>query len=140
MHCETTITEWVDKFLSGKFDSPDIDTQIEAGWYDWHCKDYTLAKKTEKLGKYLLQIYGSYKFDHNRTYVFFKNNCPLSGDLYDDFRICDIATGNVLYTVVPKTGHANKKPRAEVYGKENDFAEPLVSGSWNDILKFFNRW
>lgn len=33
---------WIDEFLEGNFDSPDIKTQIKAGWYDWFCKDSSL--------------------------------------------------------------------------------------------------
>ena len=70
--------------------------------------------------------------DLDSTYVFFKNNCPFDGPLYDDFRICDIESGNVLYTVTPKSGHTGK---AELWGRENDFEEPLKTGKvFSDLL------
>ena len=50
-------------------------------------------------------------------YVFFKNNCPVNGPLYDDFRICDVESGNVIYTVIPKCGHSGK---AEIWGRKDD--------------------
>ena len=77
------------------------------------------------------------KFDVDKTYVFFKNNCPLSSNLYDDFRICDMKTGKVLHTVSPSVGYSNMNGEATVWGKDNDFKEALVTGTWKDVKKFF---
>ena len=88
--------------------------------------------------KKVKQIALSKKFNLTETYVFFKNNCPMVGRLYDDFRICDLVSGDVLYTVVPRSGFEKDEGRAQVYGRENDFQEPLVDGRWSDILVFFN--
>ena len=131
---ERTITEWIEHFDNGDFESPDVSMQIDAGWYDWFCKDTSLRNKTRFLGKHLKTLIGSPKFDPDKTYVFFKNNCPVVGTLYDDFRICDIETGDVLYTVTPRSGHSGE---AEVHGCENGFDGPLAKGTWKDIKKFF---
>lgn len=122
------------RFLRGDFDLNDRKTQIEAGWYDWFCRDTSLAAKTQNLGKKVLRVMKSSKIDIEKNYVFFKNNCPMRGSLYDDFRICDMETGNVIYTVVPRCTHSGK---AEVWGRENNFQEPLVAGSWKDVKAFF---
>ena len=122
------------RFLRGDFDLNDRKTQIEAGWYDWFCRDTSLAAKTQNLGKKVLRVMKSSKIDIEKNYVFFKNNCPMRGSLYDDFRICDMETGNVIYTVVPRCSHSGK---AEVWGRENNFQEPLVAGSWKDVKAFF---
>ena len=106
-------------------------------WYDWFCKEASLPNKTKKLVSKLKQIVGSPKLNPEKQYVFFKNNCPVAGSLYDDFRICDIETGDVLYTTTPsRTNHVGQT-FAEVWGKENDFQEPLVCGTWKDVLFFF---
>ncbi|MDR0390461.1 MAG: hypothetical protein LBH59_01025 [Planctomycetaceae bacterium] len=70
-------------------------------------------------------------------YVIFRNNCPVHGRLYDDFRICDINTENVVYTIIPSSGHDSIKGKAQVWGCENDYNEPLVNGTWKDVQKFF---
>ena len=106
-------------------------------WYDWFCKELSLERKGKDLLKKLKMIASSKKFDNDKCYVFFKNNCPLRGNLYDDFRICDKETGDVLYCVVPKSGHKCFNGMGQVYGIDNDFKEPLVQGTWKDIKKWF---
>lgn len=129
-----TINEFAVEYLKGTFEDSAINIQIYAGWYDWFCKDTSLVGKTRSLGKKVLSLMKSPKIDTENSYVFFKNNCPVSGPLYDDFRICNMKTGNVIYTVTPKSGHTGL---AEVYGFENDFQEPLTEGTWKDVKIFF---
>jgi len=133
MEEKITLREWIGRFDAGEFDTPDVDTQIDAGWYDWFCRDTSLARKTQVLGKKVKQIAASDRFNRDRVYVFFKNNCPMAGSLYDDFRICDLESGDVLFTVIPRSGSG----KAEVWGRENNFAEPLVSGTWWNVKEFF---
>lgn len=104
------------------------------GFFDWFCRDSALMGRSEKLIAKLMSIVESTKIDKDNYYVFFKNNCPCNGDLYDDFRICDLESGEVIYTIVPKSAHSGK---AEVWGKENGFELPVVAGSWRDVKKFF---
>jgi hypothetical protein len=130
------LKQWAAAFIEGKFSKKDVDTQCAAGWYDWFCKDGALAAKTEKLGWAILQIMHSPKFDMQKVHVMLKNNCPLNGNLYDDFRLVD-GEGNVVYTIVPASGHKAIFGRAEVWGRENGFEKALVEGSWADVLRFF---
>lgn len=132
-----TIREYLEKFDNGDFESKDVDTQCAAGWYDWFCKESLLANKTIKLTMKLRQILKSKKINQNTMCVFFKNNCPMVGSLYDDFRICDIKSGEVIYTVTPSSGHMSKKGQASVWGIENYFEKPLVEGTWADVKAFF---
>ncbi len=133
MNIETFAT----RFLRGDFQTYDRKTQIEAGWYDWFCRDTSLAAKTQSLGKKVLQLMQSEKIDIEKNYVWFKNNCPMNGRLYDDFRIADIETGNVIYTIIPSCGHALEKGQSQVWGRENNFQGPIVTGAWKDIKAFF---
>jgi len=134
---QQNILNYVKNYNAGKYDSPDVTVQIEAGWYDWFCKDESLYRKTKKLTNKLKKILGSTKINYIDNYVFFKNNCPGDGSLYDDFRICDMKTGDVIYTITPRSGFNNKKGLAEVWGKENKFEKALVSGTWKDVVTFF---
>jgi hypothetical protein len=94
-------------------------------FYDWFCKDSSLMNKAIKLFKQVKIFLRHHpEIDQEKTYVFFKNNCPMLGNLYDDFRICDIETGDVIFTVTPKSGHRTEKP-AQLWGKQNKFEGPI---------------
>lgn len=139
MENSITLRQWILNFESGMYKSKDKDTQCEAGWFDWFCKDSSLANKTQVLGKKFLQIKDSSKINLDTMYIFFKNNAPMVGKLYDDFRICDIQTKDVLYCVTPAEGYTASKGQSSVWGRENDFKAALVQGSWKDVLNFFNK-
>lgn len=136
-----SLKEWIKAFNNGSFESADRKTQIEAGWYDWFCKDSSLKAKTYKLGGVVKQIKDGGKVDLANTYVFFKNNCPLNGPLYDDFRICDILTGNVQFTVQFDCCWNEKK--YTVYGRTADGVfhsdKPIFeSDSRKELVAFLN--
>ena len=135
---KVSLRKWIEMFDNGEFENPDFDTQVKAGWYDWFCKDASLASKTKKLAPKVKKIANSWKVNIDTMYVFFKNNCPMDGSLYDDFRICDIGTGKVIWTITPKVGHTYKKNLSEVWGKENSFDGPIVSGTWKQVLNYFD--
>lgn len=138
MENKININEWIKKFDSGEFNDLSVNTQIDAGWYDWFCRNASLCGKTKILGKKVKILAMSPKINNESSYVFFKNNCPFNGRLYDDFRICDIKTGKVIFTIVPRSGHTSANGNGEVWGHENGFKEPLVRGSWKDIKQYFN--
>ena len=137
MNKENNLNEWVAKFNSKEFVPNFVEVQIKCGWFDWFCSDEALGAKTKKLAVKLKQVMKSPKINCETSYVFFKNNCPVNGRLYDDFRICDIESGDVIYTITPSSGHTSAKGKAEVWGKENDFKGPLVEGTWKDVKQFF---
>ena len=103
------------------------------GFYDWFCKDSSLPNKAKTLFSKLKVLVGSPKFDPSKCYVFFKNNCPMVGKLYDDFRICDLETGDVLYTGSP----SNRVGKADIWGIDNDFDKPILTGTWREVKAWF---
>ena len=94
-----SLSEWINNFLSGNYESQDVKTQIQAGWYDWFCKDSSLAIKTKKMGSIIKDVKAGGKVNLKDWYVWFKNNCPLNGPLYDDFRFANLETGDVMFTI-----------------------------------------
>ena len=130
---KTTLRQQLEAFENGVF--LESEGQEDSGcfvFYDWFCKDSSLKRKATALFKKTKMFTKMKDVDLDSTYVFFKNNCPMDGPLYDDFRICDVESGNVLYTVTPKCGHSGM---AELWGKDNNFEEPMKTGKvFSDLL------
>jgi hypothetical protein len=138
MEKEMNVKTWIERFNNGDFESKDYATQCEAGWYDWFCKDTSLAGKTKRMGNIVKQFKHGGKINLETMYVWFKNNCPLNGPLYDDFRFADIETGDTLFTIQIASVHNEK--RYTVYGKKNNFDKPLFeSDSSRELVKWFNE-
>jgi hypothetical protein len=134
---DITVREFIRNYENGGYNSDDTDTMIAAGWRDWFCRDTSLKGKLDRLFPRVKLIAGSKKINQDRNYVFFKNNCPCYGSLYDDFRFCDMKTGEMIYMVIPASGHKRTKGRAELWGRENGYEKPLVEGTWKQIRDYF---
>lgn len=132
-----TTREWQQAFEAGEFNSPSVTTQIRAGWYDWFCRDTALAKKTQRMGGIIKKVRDGGKIDLDKTYVWFKNNCPLVGPLYDDFRIADRESGETLITICCDDKRSSCK--YEVWGSENGFDGPLIGfKDSRELVKWLN--
>ena len=132
------LTEWINRFNAKEFESKEVTTQIKAGWYDWFCKDTSLANKTKVMGNIIKQIKPGGKVDLETSYVWFKNNCPLNGPLYDDFRITDIETNNNLFVI--QINCVWNEDRYTVYERLDGFQKPVFkSNSSRELVKWFNE-
>lgn len=137
MRNEISIREWVERFNDGKYESSDVQTQIEAGWYDWFCKDRSLVNKTKRMGNIIKQIKPGGKIDLESSYVWFKNNCPLDGPLYDDYRIADINSDSTLLVI--QVDNRSNKYRYTVFDRLNDFeTQVFESKSLREVIKWLN--
>ena len=136
------LQSWIGSFVLGDFDSEDINTQIKAGWYDWFCKDSSLARKTKRMGNIISKLREGGKVNFKNWYVWFKNNCPLNGPLYDDFRLADLETGEVQFTI--QLDCCWNKKKYAVYGRTPDGEfhsdEPLFeTDSVRELINWFNK-
>lgn len=125
MKKEINVREWQKEFEAGWYDASDRLTQIMAGWYDWFCKTTSLRNKTYKMGRIIKQVKDGGKVDLDNWYVWFKNNCPMSGGLYDDFRFADMATGDIRFTI--RIDCCWNETKYAVYGRK-----PLPNGEWEE--------
>ncbi len=132
-----TLRQWIELFNNGEFDDGSKDTQIFAGWYDWFCRDSSLRNKTKRIGQIIKQFKETGKVDLDNTYVWFKNNFPLNGPLFDDFRITDINDNSVIYLIPIQSPWEDAK--FVVYGKDDFFNKSLFkTDKQHDLVKWFN--
>lgn len=120
----TTLRKQFESFDNGVYLDSDGSESSCYNFYDWFCKDSSLKNKANTLFRASRRFAKKLDIDLDKHYVFFKNNCPISGPLRDDFRICEVETGNVIWTVTP-----NHKGKCHIWGKENNFSEPVFEGS-----------
>ena len=139
------LKQWIDEFLNGNFDKEDVKTQILAGWYDWFCKDSSLKNKTKKMGNIIKQIKAGGKVNLKDWYVWFKNNCPLNGPLYDDFRFARLDTGDVQLTI--QINCCWNEHRFSVWGRRTEDADfehdkaLFETDSQRELVKWLNsKW
>ena len=136
------LQSWIGAFLLNEYESQDVKTQIKAGWYDWFCKDSSLARKTQRMGNIISKLREGGKVNFKNWYVWFKNNCPLNGPLYDDFRFADLETGEVQFTI--QLDCCWNKKKYAVYGRTPDGEfhsdEPLFeTDSVKELINWFNK-
>jgi len=108
-------------------------------FYDWFCGDEELPDKSRSLLEVVRSIVKAVKktgrFDPEKCYAFFKNECPGHGEPYDDIRICDIKTGSVLFCVCP----SDSRGRVMVYTKGHGF-ESDTDGIEFDSVRKMIKW
>ena len=128
---------WMERFKNAEFENENTKVQIEAGWYDWFCRDTSLKNKTKKMGNIIKQIKDGGKVDLNNMYVWFKNNCPMSSPLYDDFRIANISDGATQLIVQINSPWEDE--RYAVYSVDDFFdKQVLLTNSSRELVIWFN--
>lgn len=133
-----SVREFQRRFAAGEFDKKDFDTQVKAGWYDWFCSQKALANKTKRMGTIIKHIKEGGKVDLDKTYVFFNNNCPAVGNLYDVFKICDLESGEVVYVV--ECDCKRDGGRYVVFDMRVSYEKPVfTTESSRDLERWFNE-
>lgn len=76
------------------------------GFYDWFCSYTVLEKRAKSLLTKLKFLVKEKLVNPDTNYVWFKNNCPMNGSLYDDIRISTLDEDEeFLGGFCPRTGH-----------------------------------
>ncbi len=112
-----TIQEWVQRWVSGQYNSKSREVMCDAGWYDWFCKDQSLYGRLKKMAPMVMAVSQSKLLGPQPQYVFFKNNCPMMGELYDSFSVCNVDSGDVQWWITAKTGHTGSEETQIFYVK-----------------------
>ena len=136
MSDRVSIRKWIENYNKGCYSINDFKTQCEAGWYDWFCRDESLVNKTKKLSSIIKKIQREDLLDN--YYVFFANRCPVLGPLYDCLKICDLETGDVIFSI--SIGDKRCKFNYTVYGRANDFEKALFeTNSVKELGSYLNN-
>ncbi len=122
MKDELSIRQWQEQFRAGAFDHSDSATQCEAGWYDWFCEDSELASRLKEMAEVVMGVTDPFILDN--YYVWFKNNCPAMGPLYDDVRFEPLSEErNGKYFVV-SLDSPYEESRWTLYTERHGFDQP----------------
>ena len=132
-----SVRQWQERFRAGAYDSKDRSVQCMAGWYDWFCRDEALAGRLKKISRVVMGITDPYILDN--YYVWFMNNCPVVGGLYDDVRFVPLSgvRDGKYFVVSLDSPHESKKwaPFTERY----DFGTPEYEcENVRDMAKYIN--
>ena len=132
-----SVREWQKLFQAGEFSDKDSATQICAGWYDWFCSDSALAGRLKQIGKVVMGITDPFILDN--YYVWFKNNCPVCGPLYDDVRFEPlVGERDGKYFVVSKDS-PHEKQKWALYTERHGFNQPEYEcGNVREMVKYIN--
>ena len=120
-----SVRQWQDLFRSGAFQDRSRATQIRAGWYDWFCGDAALAGRLKQIGKVVMRITEPAILDN--YYVWFNNNCPLNGPLYEDVRFERLDGERCGRFFVVALDSPFEKQKWTLYTERNGFDAPEFS-------------
>ena len=133
-----TVREWIKRFENDQYKKSDFDTQASAGWYDWFCRDDELARRLKKMGAIISQITNEFILDNFR--VWFKNNCPMVGPLYDDMRFepMDETKRDQQYFLV-SINDRRADHKYEVITARSDYKSEFGGEEADEVIAFINK-
>ena len=117
------------EFLNGSRDN-------YSGFYDWFCSDKSLRAKADSFVSKILFLTKEGIINQDTCYVWFKNNCPCDGSLYDDMRISTLNNpSEYLGGFCPRTGHKRENKCSIWYFKGNRDLVNHEFLNWSEFKK-----
>ncbi len=133
-----SVRQWQTMYRMGTFSDKNRSVQIEAGWYDWFCQVESLAGRLKQIAPVVMGITDPFILDN--FYVWFKNNCPLNGPLYDDARFEPLSgeRGGNYFLVIKDSPH--EKSKWTLYTERYGFQEPeFQCGNVREMIRYLNQ-
>lgn len=132
-----SVRQWQEQFRAGAFSDKSFDTQCKAGWYDWFCNDDALAGRLKKIAKVVMGITDPAILDN--YYVWFKNNCPMCGPLYDDVRFEPLVGERKGRYFLVALDSPHEKKKWALITERNGFESPeFECGDVREMIKYIN--
>lgn len=92
------------------------------GFYDWFCRMSSLKNKYHRqLIPKLRSLVNDGIIDGDKVTVWFKNNCPGTGSLYDDIRFNRASNDVYIGGICPSSGHTIDRGTASYWLASEDF-------------------
>lgn len=108
-------------------------------FWDWFCSPKALKIKSKLLMTKAEKVISKLGLDPEKHRVFFKNNCPMNGRLYDSFSICTNDEANdVVIWCTPCNGHKSVEGQAELVDfriktEEEHNGRTIKANSWKEL-------
>ena len=84
------LNDFLTAYTSAAKGSAERDDIADSIWFDWFCKDSSLARRTKKFIRPLKEVVKAIPEAGLFTRVSGKNNCPVDGPTYDVCRLFDL--------------------------------------------------
>ena len=118
---ELSVRQWQELYRTGAFDKKDLDTQRQAGWWDWHCHWDALAGRLKRIAPVVTGIKEPVLLD-NYTIWFANIRSPGRKAVYDrvQFELLGDTHGGRVFRV--DLGNPNEPEKWTLYTQRFGFA------------------
>lgn len=116
--------------------NPDLYNQSNCfGFYDWFCRDSSLEARYKRALVKVKQMVKLGLIDGDKHTFWLKNNCPMSGSLYDDIRFNTVDGDEYIGGVAPSLGYASMRGKCDYWLASEGF-ESNQFENWAAFKKF----